>query len=196
MKFTPLAIDGAYLIESGPHEDERGSFTRIWCAEEFLRNGLNPIVAQCSLSVNRRRNTVRGLHYQAEPHGEEKTIRCVRGAVYDVLLDLRRQSPTYRMWLGEVLTSGNQRMLYVPRGVAHGFQTMADHSELLYFISVPYEPASARGIRWNDPAFGIRWMPVDEEGLTMSERDREFPLWEEGTAHADDFGTGEGFPLG
>jgi dTDP-4-dehydrorhamnose 3,5-epimerase len=157
MKLIRLPLSGAYLIELDVVSDERGFFARTWCAEEFHQLGLNPKLAQCSISSNTRRGTLRGMHFQAEPHAETKLIRCCSGAIYDVIVDLRPDSPTYCRCFAAELTSANHKMLYVPEGFAHGFQTLVDHTELFYQISVSYQPESARGVRWNDPMFGIEW---------------------------------------
>ena len=157
MKFISAGIAGAYIIEPEPIEDERGFFARTFCKEEFAARGLTDTIAQCSVSFNMNRGTLRGIHYQVAPHEEAKTVRCSRGGVYDVLLDLRDHSATFGRWRAIELTAENRRMVYIPEGVAHGFQTLADATEVLYQMSRAYEPASARGARWDDPAFGIRW---------------------------------------
>ena len=172
MKFTSVPLGGAHLVELEAVADERGFFARSWCAEEFRSYGLNPALAQCSLSFNKRKGTIRGMHYQAEPHAEVKLVRCTSGVIYDVILDLRPASPTYCKWFAIELTATNRKMLYVPEGIAHGFQTLADDTEVFYQISVSYHPESARGVRWNDPLFAIEW-PVRD--LILSERDRSFP---------------------
>jgi dTDP-4-dehydrorhamnose 3,5-epimerase len=172
MKFTSVPLGGAHLVELEPVADERGFFARSWCAEEFRSYGLNPALAQCSLSFNKRKGTLRGMHYQAEPHAEVKLVRCTSGVIYDVILDLRPASPTYCKWFAIELTAANRRMLYIPAGIAHGFQTLADDTEVFYQMSVNYHPESARGVRWNDPLFAIEW-PVRD--LIISERDRSFP---------------------
>lgn len=172
MKFLETALKGVWLIEFEPVFDERGFFARTWCREEFLQHGLNPNLAQCSLSFNKHRGTLRGMHYQCEPHQEAKLVRCCSGAIYDVVLDLRPASPTREKWFAAELTPANHKMLYVPEGCAHGFQSLQDESTVFYQISAAYHPESARGVRWNDPAFAIQW-PVSNP--TMSERDRSFP---------------------
>lgn len=173
MKFVELALGGAFLIEPERHEDERGFFARTFCADEFAARQLNPVVAQCSVSYNRRRGTLRGLHYQAAPHGEDKLVRCTAGAVFDVIVDLRPGSPTFKRWLGVELGAADRQMLYIPAGFAHGFQTLADDTELLYQMSTPYVPAAARGIRWDDPDLGIAWPPVAKR--VISPRDLALP---------------------
>jgi dTDP-4-dehydrorhamnose 3,5-epimerase len=171
MKLINLPLSGAYLIELDLVSDERGFFARTWCAEEFERFGLNPKLVQCSISWNARRGTLRGLHYQTEPYAEAKLIRCCSGAIYDVIVDLRPASPTYGKWIAAELTSENRQMLYVPEGFAHGFQTLLDDAEISYQVSASYQPDYARGVRWNDPAFGIEWPMSDP---ILSARDRAF----------------------
>lgn len=172
MKFSPTALAGACIIDIEPVPDERGFFARSWCREEFARHGLNPDLAQCSISFNKKRGTLRGMHYQAKPHEETKVVRCTRGAICDVILDLRPESPTFRKWIAVELSADNRRMLYIPAGLAHGFQSLADDTEVFYQISAPYHPESARGVRWDDPAFGIEW-PVTER--VISDNDRQYP---------------------
>jgi dTDP-4-dehydrorhamnose 3,5-epimerase len=172
MKFHEIPIAGARLIEWEPALDERGFFARIWCREEFLQHGLNPTLEQCSLSSNRQKGTLRGMHYQCEPHQEAKLVRCCSGAIYDVILDLRKDSPTYRKWYAAELTPDNQKMLYVPEGCAHGFQSLAENTQVFYQISAAYRPECARGVRWDDPAFAIRW-PISNP--ILSDKDRSFP---------------------
>jgi dTDP-4-dehydrorhamnose 3,5-epimerase len=155
-----------------PHRDERGYFARTWCRAEFEARGLNARLEQCSTSFNVSRGTLRGLHYQAEPYEEAKLVRCARGALYDLIVDLRPGSVSFRKWFAVELTASNLLMLYVPEGFAHGFQTLEDETEVLYQISESYRPEYARGVRWNDPAFDFRW-PMDER--VMSERDLSFP---------------------
>jgi len=173
LKFLPTPLAGAYLIELEQLDDERGFFARSFCQNEFKAHGLDPVVAQCNVSFNRKRGTVRGLHYQAEPHAEAKLVRCTRGAVWDVIVDLRRGSLTVRQWHAAELTAENRRALYVPAGFAHGFQTLADDTEVLYQMSEFYHPESARGVRWDDPALGIDW-PVPDP--ILSNRDRSYAL--------------------
>ena len=170
---TPLA--GVVVIDLEPVTDERGAFARTFAREEFEAHGLNPDVVHCNLSFNARAGTLRGMHYQAAPRGECKLVRCTRGAIHDVVVDLRPDSPTRRQWLSVELTADNRRMVYVPEGLAHGFQTLADASEVFYQMSEAYSPSHARGVRWDDPAFAIRW--PDAERI-ISERDRGFPDFE------------------
>jgi dTDP-4-dehydrorhamnose 3,5-epimerase len=172
VKFTETPVPGAWLVELEPIEDDRGWFARMFCTEEFSARGLDATVAQCNASFNRRSGTLRGMHYQAEPHGEAKLVRCTQGAIYDALVDLRPSSPAFCGWTGVELSAGNRRMLYAPVGTAHGFVTLTDNSEVLYQMSYPYVPDAARGVRFDDPAFGIEW-PV--EPAVISERDRSYP---------------------
>lgn len=167
---TPLA--GAFVIELERIEDERGWFARTFAAAEFEEHGLEAVVVQCNLSFNARRGTLRGMHYQAEPYGECKLVRCTRGLLYDVVVDLRPDSPTFRRWHGVELRAESGLMLYLPKGLAHGFQTLADGTEVFYQMSERHVPSHARGVRWDDPAFAIEW-PEDER--IISERDRTFP---------------------
>jgi dTDP-4-dehydrorhamnose 3,5-epimerase len=173
--FTETELPGAFVIDPCPIEDERGFFARSFCAEEFAAHGLPVHMPQSSVSYNRHRGTLRGLHFQAAPHTEEKLVRCTAGAIYDVIVDLREGSPTHHRWLGFELSAENRRALFVPRDIAHGFLTLADHTEVLYMISVPYAAGFERGVRWNDPAFGIRW-PF--EPVHIAARDAAYPLRE------------------
>ena len=170
-------MKGAFLIDLEPHQDERGFFARSYCREEFASRGLNPSVAQCSVSFNRKKGTLRGMHYQSDPHEEAKLVRCTNGAIFDVIIDLRRDSPTFKRHFAAELTASNRRLLYVPEGFAHGFQTLADDTEVFYQISVPYHAASGRGVRWDDPAFRIPW--PDVEARVISEKDRSYSLFDE-----------------
>jgi dTDP-4-dehydrorhamnose 3,5-epimerase len=173
MIFTESPLAGAYIIDMARAEDERGFFARAFCAEEFAAHGLAGAMSQCSVSFNALRGTLRGLHFQAAPHDEDKLVRCTAGAIFDVIVDVRDGSPTYRRWFGTELTAANHRSLYIPRGFAHGFISLADDTEVFYMISVPYVPGSARGLRWSDPAFDIRW-PIDP--VVISARDAEYQL--------------------
>jgi dTDP-4-dehydrorhamnose 3,5-epimerase len=172
MRLTPTTILGAYLLEPERREDERGFFARTWCQREFESHGLEPRLAQCSISYNKKAGTLRGMHFQVEPHAEVKLVRCTTGAIHDVLLDLRRSSPTYLSWVAVELSADNRRALYVPAGVAHGFQTLADDSEVLYQISEFYHPECASGVRWDDSLFGIRWPLADP---ILSPKDKQYP---------------------
>ena len=172
MIFTETALPGAYVVEPQRLEDDRGFFARVWCEREFSAHGLETGIAQCSISLNERRGTLRGMHYQASPHEEVKLVRCTRGAVCDVIIDLRLDSPTFTRHVAVELTAENRRMLYIPQGFAHGFQTLEDNTEVLYQMSEFYAPGSARGVRWNDPAFAICWPIADP---VMLDRDRGYP---------------------
>lgn len=173
MKFIETKLQGAYIVELDLLEDERGFFARSWCQKEFSERGLNPNLVQCNLSFNRHKGTLRGLHYQIHPHAEAKLLWCTRGAVYDVIIDIRPDSPTFKQWVGVELSVENRRMFYIPEGFAHGFQTLQDNTDLFYQMSEFYYPQSARGIRWNDPLFEIEWPP--DESRTISPRDQSFP---------------------
>ncbi len=172
MIFTETFLKGAYVIELDRREDERGFFARSFCEKEFAEHGLETRVAQCNVSFNRRKGTLRGMHYQVEPFAEAKLVRCTMGGIYDAIVDLRRGSPTFKKSFGVELTALNRRMLYIPRDFAHGFQTLADDSEVFYQMSQVYSAEHARGVRWNDPAFGINW-PADER--IINERDKNYP---------------------
>lgn len=172
MRFQETGLAGAWLLDVEPHQDDRGSFSRIWCRREFGERGLATDLVQASLSWNARRGTLRGMHYQAPPKAEVKLVRCVRGAVHDVILDLRPDSPSYGRHFAGELSAENRRAMYVPEGFAHGFQALRDGSEVLYHMSEFYSPEHGRGVRWDDPAFGIEW-PVPDP--IMNERDRTYP---------------------
>ncbi len=177
MIFTETRLAGSYIIELQLVEDSRGFFARTWCQREFEARGLNPRLAQCNTSSNNKKGTLRGMHYQAAPHQEAKLVRCTMGAIYDVIVDLRLDSPTFKQWLAVELTAENRLMLYVPAKFAHGFQTLQDNTELFYQMSEFYYPELARGARWDDPAFGIKWPwpnPI------MSDRDKSYPFLSEG----------------
>lgn len=178
MKFAAAKLSGAFVIEIEPIEDERGFFARTFCVQEFKAHGLNFEIIQSSISHNAKKGTIRGMHYQVSPHEESKLIRCTRGAIHDVFVDIRRQSPTYRQWESVTLTAENRKMLYLPPGFAHGFQSLEDDTEVSYQISNIFVPEAARGLRWDDPALGIAWpLPVS----VISERDRNYPKLEEET---------------
>jgi dTDP-4-dehydrorhamnose 3,5-epimerase len=172
MRFTALPIPGAYRIELAPIGDARGFFARRFCAETFAQMGLLTDFVQRSLSFNARRGTLRGLHYQVDPHAETKIVRCTRGEAFDVLVDLRRSSPVFGRWHGEVISADNRVMLYIPAGCAHGFQTLADATEIDYEITPAYVPQASRGLAFDDPDIGIRWPEVD---MTLSDADRTRP---------------------
>jgi dTDP-4-dehydrorhamnose 3,5-epimerase len=175
MLFQKTKLAGVFEIGIEPRCDERGFFARSWCRQECESNELNSKLAQCSLSFNARKGTLRGIHYQAAPYPETKLVRCTRGAIYDVVVDLRPQSPTYKQWIGATLTAENRLMLYVPEECGHGFLTLADETEVFYQISEVYHPELARGVRWNDLAFDITWPGPAEQ---MSDRDRTYPDFE------------------
>ena len=173
MTFIETPLPNVWLIEPELLRDERGYFARFYCEEDFRAHGLTSTFVQSSVSFNLRKGTLRGMHWQADPHGEAKLVRCTRGAVYDVVLDLRRESPTYRRWHAVELSAETHRGLFVPVGCAHGYQTLTDRAEVTYQISGPYVADSARGVRWNDPKFGIRWPACDSR--ILSARDSSFP---------------------
>ncbi len=173
MIFTETALRGAYLVDLDRAGDERGFFARTFCVEEFAARGLTAPASQCSVSFNETGGTLRGLHFQAAPHDEDKLVRCTRGAIFDVIVDLRPESDTQGQWFSVELTAENHRALYVPKGFAHGFLSLEDRTEVLYMIGVPYAPGFARGLRWDDPALGIRW---PRPPSVISARDAEFPL--------------------
>lgn len=172
MIFTETRLKGAYVIDPERLADERGFFARTWCQREFKAHDLNPGLVQCNVSFNHKRGTLRGMHYQAAPHAEVKLVRCTAGTIYDVIVDLRADSETFKQWFAVELSSDNRRMLYIPEGLAHGFLTLTDAVEVFYQMSEFYVPDCARGIRWNDLAFGIHW-PF--EATIISERDRAYP---------------------
>jgi dTDP-4-dehydrorhamnose 3,5-epimerase len=174
LRFSEIPLPGAWLVELERLCDERGWFARTFDAEEFRARGLDPAVVQCNASFNARRGTLRGMHYQAAPHGEPKLVRCVRGAVYDVALDLRPDSPAYRRWHAVELTADSALALYLPAGLAHGFQTLADDTEVHYQMGYPYVPDAARGVRFDDPAFAIAW-PDAPGGPIVSAQDLSYP---------------------
>jgi dTDP-4-dehydrorhamnose 3,5-epimerase len=176
MIFTPTPLADAFLLELEVAEDERGWFARTFSREALAAAGIDFEVVQANTSFNARAGTLRGMHYQAEPHGEGKLMRCTRGAIYDVLVDLRDGSPTRGRWYAAELTPDNGRMLYAAAGLAHGFQTLADATEVSYLMSAPYVPEAARGVRWDDAAFGIEWPAAPGERV-ISQRDRSFPDW-------------------
>ena len=172
MIFTETPLSGAYLIDVEPRHDERGFYARAWCRREFEACNLVPDIMQANVIFNHRAGTLRGLHYQVAPAAETKIFRCIKGAIFDVIIDLRESSPTYKQWFGTELAATSRRMLYVPRGFAQGFITLADETELLYQVSAFYTPACERGVRYDDPAFGIEW-PLRPS--VMSEKDRRWP---------------------
>jgi dTDP-4-dehydrorhamnose 3,5-epimerase len=173
MRFSPTELHDAIVIDLEPIEDGRGFFARAWDERELEERGLDTRIAQCNVSYNARKGTLRGMHLQHPPHEEVKLIRCVRGSLFDVVIDLRPGSPSYKRWTGLELSAANRRMLYVPRGFAHGFQTTEDDTETFYMVSEFYVPGAEGGVRWDDPAFGIEW-PMDEP-TQISEKDRSWP---------------------
>jgi dTDP-4-dehydrorhamnose 3,5-epimerase len=175
MKYHETKLPGVFEISIEPMADERGFFARSWCEKEFEAHGLNPALVQCNISVNKRKGTLRGVHYQVAPHSETKLVRCTRGAIFDVIVDLRSDSPTFKRWVGIVLTAEKRNMAYVPEGCAHGFLTLDDDTEVFYQMSQFYNTEAARGVRWNDPAFAIDW-PAKVE--VISERDGAYPNFE------------------
>jgi dTDP-4-dehydrorhamnose 3,5-epimerase len=174
MRFIHTPLPGAWVIELERLHDHRGWFARTFDAEELSARGLNGEVVQCSVSYNARRDTLRGMHYQAAPHGESKLVRCARGAIFDVAVDLREDSPSFRAWHGVQLSGDDGRAFYIPAGLAHGFLTLVDHTEVSYLMGNPYVPDAARGVRFDDPAFAIRW-PAPHGPLIVSERDASYP---------------------
>lgn len=176
MIFTETRLKGAYTIDIEPHEDARGFFTRIWCRKEFEQQGLVADLAQCSIASNRKKGTLRGMHYQMAPHTEVKLVRCTKGAVYDVIIDMGPESETYRQWVGVELSEVNHRTLYIPEGFAHGYITLQDDTELFYQMSEFYVPGAGTGVRWNDPVFGIKWPDMGD--ITVADKDQTWPLLE------------------
>jgi dTDP-4-dehydrorhamnose 3,5-epimerase len=177
MIFRETPLPGAWILEPERIADERGFFARTYCHRDFVARDLDPAIAQCSVSFNHRRGTLRGLHFQVEPHAEAKLVRVTRGAVWDVIVDLRPGSPTFKKNFAVVLSAEAGNQLYIPKGMAHGFQTLEDSTEVFYQISAFYAPEAARGYRWDDPAFAISW---PEPVTVISERDRNLPLFAEG----------------
>jgi dTDP-4-dehydrorhamnose 3,5-epimerase len=174
MRFEETPLAGAFVIEPEPISDNRGFFARLYCTKTFAERGLNPHLDQISMSYNAQAGTLRGLHLQRPPHGEAKLVRVTAGAIFDVVVDVRAGSQTFGRWFGVELSAANHRQLYIPEGFAHGFQTLAADSEVLYHISAPYAPESATGVRWDDPQLGITW-PAPQSA-TISERDAGLPL--------------------
>lgn len=172
MKFTQTKISGAYLIEIEPISDERGFFGRSFCTQEFQQHGLESNFNQCNVSFSARKGTIRGMHYQIPPYSETKLVRCTQGAIYDVIVDLRLDSPTFKQWVAMELTADNHRMFYIPHGCAHGLQTLADNTEVFYQMAGTYYVEAARGVRWNDHSFGIE-MPLPVS--IINNRDRDYP---------------------
>lgn len=172
MKFLETSIAGVFVVELEPANDSRGMFARTYCRQEFKAAGLPFELEQSSTSFNRKQFTVRGMHYQIAPHVEQKLVRCTSGELFDVLVDIRPESPTYRKWISVNLSAENRRMVFIPAGIAHGYQTLVDNTEILYMIDTPFEPSHYRGVRWDDPAFGIQW--PSRENVTISDRDASY----------------------
>ncbi|CAN5858631.1 dTDP-4-dehydrorhamnose 3,5-epimerase [soil metagenome] len=173
MILTETKIKGAFIIGAEQIEDERGFFARSWSEREWRAHGLDPRLVECNISFNKKRGTLRGMHFQTAPREQPKLVRCTMGALYDVIIDLRLGSETFKQWVAIELTAGNRLMLYIPEGLAHGFQTLSDETEIFYQMSEVYDAESAAGVRWNDPAFGIEWPEIEER--VMSVRDQLYP---------------------
>ena len=173
MKFTETGLDGAFVIEIEPRLDERGFFARGWCRREFEAAGIRINFVQANIAFSKNKGTLRGMHFQRAPHAESKLWRCVRGAIFDVMIDLRLNSPTFKKWFGIELTSDNHKMTLIPEGFAHGYLTTADNTEVFYLVSAFYTPEAEGGVRWDDPAFGVRWPMTDN--LIISEKDKNWP---------------------
>jgi len=171
--FRETKLKGAFVIEPQRFEDVRGFLARSFSLKEFESHGLDPHMAECNISFSKKQYTIRGMHFQKGEHAQAKLVRCTKGRVFDVIIDLRPDSPTFKQWIGETLTEENRLMLYVPKGFAHGFQTLEDNGEVFYQISNVYNPDHEGGVRWNDPAFGIDWPATD--GITINARDQNFP---------------------
>jgi|TARA_B110000495_G_C22837534_1_gene488503 dTDP-4-dehydrorhamnose 3,5-epimerase len=174
MEFTKISLEGAYIIEIEKIEDERGFFARSWDKEEFKKKKLDCNLLQCSISFNKKKGTIRGLHYQLAPFEETKLVRCTRGKIYDVIVDLRKSSKTYKKWVGVELSENNHKIMYIPKGFAHGFQTLKDDSEIFYQISEYHKPKYYAGVCWNDPSFNIKW-PI--ELSVISKKDSSYPFY-------------------
>ena len=172
MIFTETKLAGAYLIQPEIKTDERGFFARVWCQNEFQEKGLDSNLVQCNISYNKIKGTVRGMHYQIAPYQEVKLVQCTQGAIYDIIIDIRPDSPTFKQWVGVELTASNRYILYIPKDFAHGFQTLTDNTEVFYQMSQFYQPEAARGIRWDDPSFDMNWLvPI----TLISEKDKHYP---------------------
>jgi dTDP-4-dehydrorhamnose 3,5-epimerase len=171
LKFTETQLKGAYIIEPELLTDERGFFARSWCQKEFTERGLNPNLVQCNISFNLKKGTLRGMHYQAKPHEEAKLVRCTMGAIYDVIVDIRPESPTFKQWVAVKLTAENRKMLYIPEDMAHGFQTLVDNTEVFYQMSEFYHSESSTGLRWDNPVFEIEW-PIEVK--IISDKDSSY----------------------
>lgn len=177
MIFREAKLKGSYIIELERIQDKRGFFARSWCQKEFEEKGLNSKLVQCNISYNMQKGLLRGMHYQSEPHAEAKLVRCTKGAIYDVIVDLRPGSKTYKKWMSVELTDRNRKMIYIPEGFAHGFQTLSEETEVFYQMSTFYVPACAKGVRWNDEAFAIQW---PEKVSLISKKDQSYPDFKDG----------------
>ncbi len=175
MIFTETKLPGAFIINPERFEDVRGFFALTWSEREFAAHGLNPRLVECNISFNRKKGTLRGMHFQRAPHAQGKLVRCTAGAIYDVIIDLRAESPAFKQWIAVELTAENRRMLYVPAGFAHGFQTLSDDTEVFYQMTDVFAPDYAGGLRWDDPAFAIEWPEFVEGERAIIERDRQYP---------------------
>jgi dTDP-4-dehydrorhamnose 3,5-epimerase len=182
MIFKATDINGAFIVDVEKIGDERGFFGRVFCRREFEAHGIDLQIQQANIGFSRARGTLRGLHYQVFPHGEAKLVRCTAGALFDVILDLRPDSSTFKKWVGVELTVENRTMLYVPEGCAHGYLTLADDTEIYYLVSQYYHATAERGVRWNDPAFEIEW-PITK-GLVISDKDKSWPDWKKSTVNS------------
>ncbi len=173
MRFTETKLNGAYIIDLELRSDDRGFFARAFCKDEFANLGLSTDLVQCNLSFNKLAGTLRGMHFQTPPHQETKVVRCTMGSVYDVIVDIRQDSPTYLEWVGVELSAQNHKMIYIPRDFAHGYLTLEDASEVFYYVDAMYEPKSASGLRWDDPALGIKW---PAQPVSLSPADEKWEL--------------------
>jgi dTDP-4-dehydrorhamnose 3,5-epimerase len=173
MIFRETKLKGAFIINLEKIKDERGFFARLFCKKEFKKNGLVSAFVQGNISYNKKKNTIRGMHFQRTPFEEVKLVRCIKGSIFDVIIDLRADSPTYKDWIAVKLIQENYKMLYIPEGFAHGYQTLEDNTEILYLVSEFYSPGYEHGVRWNDPAFGIKWPQVDN--IIISKKDKSWP---------------------
>jgi dTDP-4-dehydrorhamnose 3,5-epimerase len=173
MIFKETKLQGVFILEIEKRQDERGFFARAWCKKEFEAHGLNVHLVQANLAFSQKKGTLRGMHYQMSPYEEAKLVRCIKGAIFDVAIDLRPDSPTYKEWVAVELTEDNHKTFYIPENFAHGYQTLTDNTELLYQVSEFYSPKSEWGVRWNDPMFGIEWPETDN--LVISEKDKNWP---------------------
>jgi dTDP-4-dehydrorhamnose 3,5-epimerase len=175
VKFVETDLQGAYVIEIEPHEDERGFFARTFCLDEFKRHGIDFSCAQCNISYNKEKGTLRGMHYQCAPHEEAKIVSCTRGSIYDVIIDIRPGSPTFKKWVAKELSLQNHSMVFIPKGFAHGFQTLTGDTEIQYMMSEYYHPECARGVKFDDTEIAIQW--PDSGQRILGEQDRNLPCW-------------------